>query len=139
MLSGTVVGDADSHPPRLRAIDRHAHDPGPAVDGVDGVLGLDLHGLDELGAGQRLERAGRPRGAPDRLTTGAVCVYPTMVSAAVKALRGTGIPVASATSSTVVWPKVLTAAATCEWRGSRNAATGSMSGLVMGTSGPASR
>ncbi|MGL4281918.1 MAG: deoxyribose-phosphate aldolase [Albidovulum sp.] len=30
-----------------------------------------------------------------RLTTGAVCVYPTMVSAAVKALRGTGIPVAS--------------------------------------------
>ncbi len=31
----------------------------------------------------------------DRLTTGAVCVYPTMVPAAVKALRGTGIPVAS--------------------------------------------
>lgn len=31
----------------------------------------------------------------DRLTTGAVCVYPTMVSAAVRALRGTGIPVAS--------------------------------------------
>lgn len=30
-----------------------------------------------------------------RLTTGAVCVYPTMVSAAVTALRGTGIPVAS--------------------------------------------
>jgi deoxyribose-phosphate aldolase len=30
-----------------------------------------------------------------RVTTGAVCVYPTMVSAAVKALRGTGIPVAS--------------------------------------------
>jgi deoxyribose-phosphate aldolase len=29
------------------------------------------------------------------LTTGAVCVYPTMVSAAAKALRGTGIPVAS--------------------------------------------
>lgn len=29
------------------------------------------------------------------LTTGAVCVYPTMVSAAVKALKGTGIPVAS--------------------------------------------
>jgi deoxyribose-phosphate aldolase len=31
----------------------------------------------------------------ERLHTGAVCVYPTMVSAAVKALRGTGIPVAS--------------------------------------------
>ncbi len=31
----------------------------------------------------------------DRLTTGAVCVYPTMVSAAAKALSGTGIPVAS--------------------------------------------
>ncbi|MBC7141463.1 MAG: deoxyribose-phosphate aldolase [Rhodobacteraceae bacterium] len=31
----------------------------------------------------------------DRLTTGAICVYPTMVAAAVKALRGTGIPVAS--------------------------------------------
>ena len=31
----------------------------------------------------------------DRLTTGAVCVYPSMVPAAVKALRGTGIPVAS--------------------------------------------
>ncbi|MGB2892164.1 MAG: deoxyribose-phosphate aldolase [Albidovulum sp.] len=31
----------------------------------------------------------------DRLTTGAVCVYPTMVPAAVKALKGTGIPVAS--------------------------------------------
>ncbi len=31
----------------------------------------------------------------DRLTTGAICVYPTMVSAAVKALRGSGIPVAS--------------------------------------------
>ena len=30
-----------------------------------------------------------------RLTTGAVCVYPTMVAAAAKALRGTGIPVAS--------------------------------------------
>ncbi|MBZ4689181.1 MAG: deoxyribose-phosphate aldolase [Cereibacter sp.] len=30
-----------------------------------------------------------------RLTTGAVCVYPTMVGHAVKALRGTGIPVAS--------------------------------------------
>ncbi|WP_370162568.1 deoxyribose-phosphate aldolase [Limimaricola soesokkakensis] len=29
------------------------------------------------------------------LTTGAVCVYPTMVPYAVKALRGTGIPVAS--------------------------------------------
>lgn len=29
------------------------------------------------------------------LTTGAVCVYPTMVSAAVRALRGTKIPVAS--------------------------------------------
>lgn len=29
------------------------------------------------------------------LTTGAVCVYPTMVPAAVKALAGTGIPVAS--------------------------------------------
>ena len=29
------------------------------------------------------------------LTTGAVCVYPTMVGHAVKALRGTGIPVAS--------------------------------------------
>lgn len=31
----------------------------------------------------------------DRLTTGAVCVYPTMVAAAVRALEGTGIPVAS--------------------------------------------
>jgi deoxyribose-phosphate aldolase len=31
----------------------------------------------------------------DRLTTGAVCVYPSMVPAAVKALRGSGIPVAS--------------------------------------------
>ncbi len=31
----------------------------------------------------------------ERVTTGAVCVYPTMVAAAVKALRGTGIPVAS--------------------------------------------
>lgn len=31
----------------------------------------------------------------DRLTTGAVCVYPSMVPAAVKALKGTGIPVAS--------------------------------------------
>ena len=31
----------------------------------------------------------------DHLTTGAVCVYPTMVPAAVKALEGTGIPVAS--------------------------------------------
>jgi deoxyribose-phosphate aldolase len=31
----------------------------------------------------------------DRLTTGAVCVYPTMVPAAVKALVGSGIPVAS--------------------------------------------
>ena len=31
----------------------------------------------------------------DRLATGAVCVYPTMVSTAVKALAGTGIPVAS--------------------------------------------
>lgn len=31
----------------------------------------------------------------DRLTTGAVCVYPTMVSPAVKALAGSGIPVAS--------------------------------------------
>lgn len=31
----------------------------------------------------------------DNLTTGAVCVYPTMVGAAVKALSGTGIPVAS--------------------------------------------
>lgn len=31
----------------------------------------------------------------DRLTTGAVCVYPTMVGAAVKALAGSGIPVAS--------------------------------------------
>jgi deoxyribose-phosphate aldolase len=30
-----------------------------------------------------------------RLTTGAVCVYPTMVAPAVRALRGTGIPVAS--------------------------------------------
>jgi deoxyribose-phosphate aldolase len=30
-----------------------------------------------------------------RLTTGAVCVYPTMVRTAVKALEGTGIPVAS--------------------------------------------
>ncbi|MEH6772559.1 MAG: deoxyribose-phosphate aldolase, partial [Cereibacter changlensis] len=30
-----------------------------------------------------------------RLTTGAVCVYPTMVGHAVKALRGAGIPVAS--------------------------------------------
>ena len=31
----------------------------------------------------------------DRLTTGAVCVYPTMVAAAVRAVAGTGIPVAS--------------------------------------------
>jgi len=31
----------------------------------------------------------------DALTTGAVCVYPLMVPAAVKALRGTGMPVAS--------------------------------------------
>lgn len=31
----------------------------------------------------------------DRLATGAVCVYPTMVPTAVKALAGTGIPVAS--------------------------------------------
>lgn len=31
----------------------------------------------------------------DRLTTGAICVYPTMVAAAVKALQGSGIPVAS--------------------------------------------
>lgn len=31
----------------------------------------------------------------DRLSTGAVCVYPTMVGAAVKALAGSGIPVAS--------------------------------------------
>ena len=31
----------------------------------------------------------------DRLTTGAVCVYPTMVGAAVRALEGSGIPVAS--------------------------------------------
>ncbi|PKP73865.1 MAG: deoxyribose-phosphate aldolase [Alphaproteobacteria bacterium HGW-Alphaproteobacteria-6] len=31
----------------------------------------------------------------DRLTTGAVCVYPTMVAAAVQALAGSGIPVAS--------------------------------------------
>ena len=31
----------------------------------------------------------------DRLTTGAVCVYPTMVPAAVRALAGSGIPVAS--------------------------------------------
>lgn len=31
----------------------------------------------------------------DRLAVGAVCVYPTMVAAAVRALRGTGIPVAS--------------------------------------------
>jgi deoxyribose-phosphate aldolase len=31
----------------------------------------------------------------DRLRTGAVCVYPTMVAAAVRALRGTAIPVAS--------------------------------------------
>ncbi|MGB3316622.1 MAG: deoxyribose-phosphate aldolase [Albidovulum sp.] len=31
----------------------------------------------------------------DQLTTGAVCVYPTMVAAAVKAVAGTGIPVAS--------------------------------------------
>ena len=30
-----------------------------------------------------------------RLTTGAVCVYPTMVAHAVRALQGTGIPVAS--------------------------------------------
>lgn len=30
-----------------------------------------------------------------RLTTGAVCVYPTMVAGAVKALEGSGIPVAS--------------------------------------------
>ncbi len=31
----------------------------------------------------------------DRLTTGAACVYPTMVRAAVKALEGSGVPVAS--------------------------------------------
>ena len=31
----------------------------------------------------------------DHLTTGAICVYPTMVPAAVKALAGSGIPVAS--------------------------------------------
>jgi deoxyribose-phosphate aldolase len=31
----------------------------------------------------------------DRLTTGAICVYPTMVGPAVRALRGSGIPVAS--------------------------------------------
>lgn len=31
----------------------------------------------------------------ERITVGAVCVYPTMVPHAVKALRGTGIPVAS--------------------------------------------
>ena len=31
----------------------------------------------------------------ERLTTGAICVYPTMVPAAVKALAGSGIPVAS--------------------------------------------
>ena len=31
----------------------------------------------------------------DRLTTGAICVYPTMVAAAVRALAGSGIPVAS--------------------------------------------
>ncbi|MGD9916626.1 MAG: deoxyribose-phosphate aldolase [Paenirhodobacter sp.] len=31
----------------------------------------------------------------EHLTTGAVCVYPTMVSAAVRALAGSGIPVAS--------------------------------------------
>ncbi len=32
---------------------------------------------------------------PGEITTGAVCVYPTMVATAVKALDGTGIPVAS--------------------------------------------
>ncbi|MCG6859092.1 MAG: deoxyribose-phosphate aldolase [Salaquimonas sp.] len=32
---------------------------------------------------------------PGEVTTGAVCVYPTMVATAVKALDGTGIPVAS--------------------------------------------
>lgn len=31
----------------------------------------------------------------ERLTTGAICVYPTMVGAAVRALQGSGIPVAS--------------------------------------------
>ena len=31
----------------------------------------------------------------DRLTTGAICVYPTMVAAAARALAGSGIPVAS--------------------------------------------
>lgn len=31
----------------------------------------------------------------ERLTTGAVCVYPTMVAAAVQALAGSGVPVAS--------------------------------------------
>ncbi len=31
----------------------------------------------------------------DRLTTGAVCVYPTMVRAAARALEGSGVPVAS--------------------------------------------
>ena len=34
-------------------------------------------------------------GLVDMPTTGAVCVYPTMVGAAVRALDGTGIPVAS--------------------------------------------
>ncbi|MCC0062492.1 MAG: deoxyribose-phosphate aldolase [Defluviimonas sp.] len=47
-------------------------------------------------------KAARPLADPimaglglERLTTGAVCVYPTMVAAAARALRGTGIPVAS--------------------------------------------
>jgi len=33
--------------------------------------------------------------APDQVTTGAVCVYPNLVPSAVKALKGTGIPIAS--------------------------------------------
>ena len=47
-------------------------------------------------------KARQPLAAPileglglEKLTTGAVCVYPTMVPHAVKALQGTGIPVAS--------------------------------------------
>ena len=39
-----------------------------------------------------MEALGLPEGS---LTTGAVCVYPTMVAIAVEALQGTGIPVAS--------------------------------------------
>ncbi|MDR0809185.1 MAG: deoxyribose-phosphate aldolase [Gemmobacter sp.] len=62
-----------------------------------------LSGDDTAGRVQRLcAKARRPLRADlmealglDRLTVGAVCVYPTMVPHAVKALEGSGIPVAS--------------------------------------------